>query len=39
MTKHLDEEWIKLILEAKKLNITIQQIREFLTTNNSNKPL
>ncbi|WP_263624430.1 anti-repressor SinI family protein [Cytobacillus kochii] len=32
----MDEEWVKLIIEAKKLGITIDEIRIFF---NSKKPL
>lgn len=28
--KQLDHEWIDLILEAKKLGITLEEIRSFL---------
>lgn len=27
------EEWLTLILEAKEMNITIEEIREFLNKN------
>jgi hypothetical protein len=26
----VDEEWLKLIIEAKKVGLTIEQIKEFL---------
>ena len=29
----LDEEWIELILEAKRVGINLDEIREFLKTN------
>ncbi|WP_084288231.1 anti-repressor SinI family protein [Paucisalibacillus globulus] len=29
----LDEEWIELILEAKRVGINLDEIREFLETN------
>ncbi|MCM3766722.1 anti-repressor SinI family protein [Neobacillus niacini] len=31
----LDQEWIKLIIEAKQLGLTIEEIKEFLTQNSN----
>ncbi|MCP3028065.1 anti-repressor SinI family protein [Halobacillus sp. A5] len=28
--KHLDEEWIKLMKEAKRLGLDIEEVRKFL---------
>ncbi|MGM7723658.1 anti-repressor SinI family protein [Metabacillus sp. Hm71] len=30
----LDEEWISLIIEAKKLGMSIEEIRAFFQSNN-----
>ncbi|MCQ6281128.1 anti-repressor SinI family protein [Bacillus sp. EB600] len=29
----MDAEWLELILEAKKIGITIEEVREFLDQN------
>ncbi|WP_240510231.1 anti-repressor SinI family protein [Virgibacillus profundi] len=34
-----DKEWIDLILEAKQLGLTIEEIREFLQTENKEEVL
>lgn len=31
--KDMDVEWLELILEAKKMGITIEEVREFLYRN------
>ncbi|MCM3177039.1 anti-repressor SinI family protein [Cytobacillus horneckiae] len=32
-TENLDEEWLKLILEAKEIGLDKEDIRRFLITN------
>lgn len=32
--KEIDAEWLELIIEAKKMGITIEEIHDFLTTPN-----
>jgi DNA-binding transcriptional MerR regulator len=31
--KDMDAEWLELIMEAKKIGITIEEVREFLDQN------
>ncbi|WP_309144693.1 anti-repressor SinI family protein [Bacillus sp. EB600] len=33
ISKDMDAEWLELILEAKKIGITIEEVREFLDQN------
>ncbi|MGA6841351.1 anti-repressor SinI family protein [Priestia megaterium] len=31
LTQELDEEWVNLIREAKEMELSIEEIKEFLT--------
>ena len=31
LTQELDEEWVNLIQEAKEMELSIEEIKEFLT--------
>lgn len=36
LDKDIDQEWLVLIEEAKKIGISIQEVRKFLTNNSIN---
>lgn len=33
----LDQEWIELIMEAKQLGLTVEEIKEFLAQNSNSE--
>jgi len=33
----LDQDWVNLILDAKRLGLTIEEIRDFLDENKNNE--
>lgn len=33
---YIDPEWIKLLIEAKKIGVTVEEIRHFLKTYDRN---